>query len=241
MLYAAYINSRFKDTMDEPAPNITSIEQPVSLKTHALRALKEAIITHQLKPGQFYTEVNLSEQLGVSRTPVREALISLESLGFLSIVRGRGFQINTWTPSKVSEIYLYRKMLEMTIIRIVAPKVTPDTIQELEALHQREIEAIESGDIRSCQLADRAIHLTLAAQTENTFLYSSMESIRDQIEWIGFAYYQMRPDLMGKFTKDHQDLIAALKKGDAVSSESLMSRHIDQGERESIKHYSRTR
>jgi len=131
---------------------------------------------------------------------------------FVTIVRGRGFLINTWDTKFVSESYLFRKMLEMTIIRLVAPKVTQHTIEELDAMHRREITAIQSGKIRSHQLADRAIHLALAAQTENTFLYSAMESIRDLIEWIGFQYYQMRPDLLEKFTKIIKNSSTHLKR-----------------------------
>ena len=135
--------------MTEPIPSILNIEKPVSLKEQALKALKEAIITHQLKPGKFYSEVNLAEKLGISKTPVWEALITLSNMRFVAIVRGRGFQINTWDTKFVSEIYLFRKMLEMTIIRLVAPKVTQHTIEELDAMHRREIEAIQSGKIRS--------------------------------------------------------------------------------------------
>jgi len=56
--------------MTEPIPSILNIEKPVSLKEQALKALKEAIITHQLKPGKFYSEVNLAGKLGISKTPV---------------------------------------------------------------------------------------------------------------------------------------------------------------------------
>jgi len=56
--------------MTEPIPSILNIEKPVSLKEQALKALKVAIITHQLKPGKFYSEVNLAGKLGISKTPV---------------------------------------------------------------------------------------------------------------------------------------------------------------------------
>jgi DNA-binding GntR family transcriptional regulator len=226
------------DAMIQPIPNLSSVEQFVSLKTHVLKTVKEAIITGQLKQGQFYSEVNLAKELGVSRTPIREALTNLEAMRFISIVRGRGFQINSWGPAKVSEIYLYRKMLEMTIIRIVTPKIDESAIKKLNEIQNSEALAIKDGGIRSHQLADRAIHLTLADLTENTFIYSSMESIRDLIEWVSFPYYQIHPDLMERFTNDHKKLIAALKKKDSASAESLMRSHIERGECESIKIYS---
>lgn len=64
-------------------PAISSLAKPIYLKEHALYAVKEAIITHQLKPNELCSESSLAQKLGVSRTPVREALISLASQGFV--------------------------------------------------------------------------------------------------------------------------------------------------------------
>ena len=221
--------------MAQPIPSISSFKQPDSLKKHVLIALKEAIITYQLKPGQFYSEVNLAEELGVSRTPVREALISLESMHFLKIVRGRGFQINSWTPTTVGEIYLFRKMLEMTIIRLVTSKMTIEAIEELNVIHAREMEALKDGNVRSHQIADRAIHLLLAERTENSYLYSSMVGIRDLVDWVGFGFLSDRIQVLDKFSKEHIELIDALKQKDTDSAESIMSNHIDRGETEILK------
>lgn len=221
--------------MLQPIPTIESIEQPVSLKTHVLKAVREAIITHRLKPGEFYGEVSLAEELGVSRTPVREALISLEAQRFITIVRGRGFQINAWDPLTVSEIYLYRKMLEMTIIRIAAPKMDESTIDRLKGIHVRETTALRDGNVRAHQRADRAIHLLLAEQTENSYLYNSMESIRDKVEWVGYGYLATRPHVLKKFSQEHIELTEALRIQDVDAAETIMSQHIDRGEKEILK------
>ena len=226
--------------MLQPIPTIASIEQPVSLKTHVLKAVKEAIVTHQLKPGQLYSEVNLAEELGVSRTPVREALISLENLRFISTVRGRGFRINTWNPTRVSEIYLYRKMLEMTIIRIVTPKMDVSAIEKLKEIQNREVVALKDGDVRSHQLADSAIHLALAEQTENSYLHNSMVDIRDLVDWVGYGYLSKRPQVLAKFSDEHTELISALKKRDTACAEAIMNRHIDRGETEILKAFDET-
>ena len=131
-------------------------------------------------------------------------------------------------------------MLEMTIIRLVAPKVTQHTIEELDAMHRREIEAIQSGKIRFHQLADRAIHLALAAQTENTFLLRYGKHSRPgRVD--RFSVLSDATRSFGKVYKDHKELIDTLKKGNSASAESIMSRHIERGKRESIKISSQTR
>jgi len=221
--------------MAQPIPPISSLKHPDSLKKHVLSALKEAIITYQLKPGQFYSEVNLAEELGVSRTPVREALISLESMHFLKIVRGRGFQINSLTPSTVGELYLFRKMLEMTIVRLVTSKMTLEATEELNAIHAREMGALKDGDVRSHQIADRGIHLLLAERTENSYLYSSMVDIRDLVDWVGYGFLSERIQVLDKFSQEHVELIDALKHKDTAGAESIMSSHIDRGENEILK------
>ena len=81
--------------------------------------------------------------------------------------------------------------------------MTQRTIEELDVMHLREIEAIQSGKLRSHRLADRTVHLAVVAQTEHTFLCNAMESIRDLIEWIAYRCYQIRPRILGRFTQDH--------------------------------------
>jgi DNA-binding GntR family transcriptional regulator len=210
-------------------PAISSLTKPVSLKEHALHAVKEAIITHQLKPNELYSESSLAQKLGVSRTPVREALISLVSQGFVNTVRSRGFRINVWDKKKVQEIFRFRKVLELAAVKFASPRMTADVIAKLKEIHEEELEAQAQGDARAHQLADRDIHMTLTARADNAYLLSSMAGMRDLIEWVGFEIIRQRPDLRHKFSNEHQELIAALEQGDHELAESVMSRHIDRG------------
>ena len=135
-------------------PAISSLAKPVYLKEHALYAVKEAIITHQLLPDHLYSESNLAQELGVSRTPVREALITLASQGFVTTVRGRGFKVNVCDQKMVKELYKFRKVLELAIIKFAPPKMTPEVIAKLTEIHEQEMEAISKMDARAHQLAD---------------------------------------------------------------------------------------
>ena len=210
-------------------PAISSLSQPVYLKEHALHAVKEAIITHQLKTGEIYSESNLAQDLGVSRTPVREALINLSSQGFVTTVRGRGFKVNAWDVKKAQELYMYRKVLELAIIKFASHRITPEVIKSLKDIHAEEMKAIEKKDVRAHQLADRAIHMTLASQADNGYLLSTMEGMRDLIEWLGYEIVGNQPDLQNKYSREHIELITALEQGDHELAESVMSRHIDRG------------
>ena len=216
-------------------PAISSLAKPVYLNEHALHAVKEAIITHQLKPNELYSESSLAQKLGVSRTPVREALISLASQGFITTVRGRGFRINVWDKKKVLEIYRFRKVLELATVKFASPRMTANVIAKLKEIHAEELEAMEKGDARAHQLADRAIHMTLAAQADNGYLLSSMAGMRDLVEWVGFELIRQRPDLQIKYSNEHRELITALEQGDHELAESVMSRHIDRGRVSVIK------
>jgi DNA-binding GntR family transcriptional regulator len=216
-------------------PAISSLAKPVYLNEHALQAVKEAIITHQLKPNELYSESSLAQKLGVSRTPVREALISLASQGFITTVRGRGFRVNIWDKKKVLEIYRFRKVLEIAIVKFAAPRMTADVIAKLNEIHAEELEAMEKRDTRAHQLADRAIHMTLAGQADNGYLLSSMAGMRDLVEWVGFELTRQRPDLQIKYSNEHRELITALEQGDHELAESVMSRHIDRGRVSVIK------
>ena len=216
-------------------PSISSIAKPVYLKEHALHAVKEAIITHQLKPNELYSESSLAQELGVSRTPVREALISLASQGFVNTVRGRGFRVNVWDEKKILEVYRFRKVLELATIKFASPRMTDNVITKLKEIHAEEMKAIEDGDVRAHQLADRAIHMTLAAQADNSYLLSSMAGMRDMVEWVGFEIIRQKPELQKKYSNEHLELIAALEQGDHELAESVMSRHIERGRVSVIK------
>lgn len=215
--------------------NLTSIKHPPSLKERVYEIVKEAITVKKFLPGQYYSVVKLADELGVSRTPVREALIELSSVGFLTVTPAKGFRINAWNKRKIKELYSFRKIIEIAVIKKVTPRVEEAFIEELKSIESKERRFLIDQDIRSHQLADRSIHLVLAKKTDNIYLYNAIKGIRDLIEWIGYEIVSSRHEVMEDFSDDHKRLIEALANKNMSLAEIIMKDHINNGEREALR------
>jgi DNA-binding GntR family transcriptional regulator len=172
-----------------------------------------------------YSEPEIARQLGISRTPVREALLDLSSRGFVTFIPRRGFQIKAITEKSIRELYVFRMVLETGIMRIAAPRITEDTIQRLEALHREDKRAAARQDLHRFIHINREFHGLLAALTENSFLVSSFENVRELIE-LASLNIRSRIHRMPEAVKEHKAIIDRLKERDTEGAVAMMQRHI---------------
>ncbi|MGD2186046.1 MAG: GntR family transcriptional regulator, partial [Desulfobacterales bacterium] len=110
---------------------IIPISRSKSLKEQAYDKLKELIITGALEPGTLHNEKRLAEALGVSRTPVREALLELSREGMVAFVPGKGVEIFRFTTQQVREVFEIRRIIEGYIIKKIASRLTDADIKEI--------------------------------------------------------------------------------------------------------------
>jgi DNA-binding GntR family transcriptional regulator len=206
-------------------PKLRSIELPSCLKDLAFDSLKEAILSGDLKPGVLYSEPEIAKQLGISRTPVREALLDLSSRGFVAFIPRRGFQIKEITEKSISELYVFRMVLETGIIRIAAPRIDEAAIMRLEALHKEDKRAAAQQDMHGFIHVNREFHGYLAALTENSFLISAFENVRELIE-LASLNIRGRTHRMPDAVKEHKAIIDRLKERDTEGAVAMMQRHI---------------
>jgi DNA-binding GntR family transcriptional regulator len=128
--------------------------------------IEEAIVSGELEPGSVLRQEQLSEQFGVSRTPVREALRRLAALGLVSFVPNRGVRVRTLSHAELEQAFLVRAELEALVTEIAAPKLTSEALAELHACEQRfarltkELRSREPGGDRRSLMANwmRANH-----------------------------------------------------------------------------------
>ncbi|MBI4757519.1 MAG: GntR family transcriptional regulator, partial [Chloroflexi bacterium] len=105
----------------EPTFQLARVEGPLSLKDKAYAAIKDAILSLQLKPGEPLVETELAEQLGISKTPVRDALQHLERGGFVTRVLFKGTYVTEVTLKDLKEVFQLRAVLEGLAARLAAP------------------------------------------------------------------------------------------------------------------------
>jgi DNA-binding GntR family transcriptional regulator len=193
----------------------------VPLRDQVHRALVERILREELRAGGRLSDTVLAAALGVSRTPVREALVRLEREGFLESDVGRGFFVKPLSTREVRDVYPILWTLEILALRS-SPPPHAGRLAELDRINgQME----ESGDDPERRMeADMAWHRTLLEGCGNEQLLEMIATIKSRIWRYEYAYMQ-RAVLFPVSTSDHQQIARAVAGGDVPAAAELLERH----------------
>ena len=161
------------------------LTRPETFKDAAHQEIKKLLSTGRLGEDTFYSAVGFAEMLGVSRTPVREALLQLSAEGFLTAVDGRGFKIRRLTPKEIRDFFETRRIVELYVIERVARDISDQALDKLRKLTDRMSACGQRGDAVEFLEADKAFHLHLINIHGNGHLQSVMNNVRDLISMLG--------------------------------------------------------
>jgi DNA-binding GntR family transcriptional regulator len=192
--------------------------------------LWQRIVSHQLQPGDKLSDLRLSEELRVSRTPVREALHRLAQEGIVRAESRRGFYVSHFSSEDVREVYDVRTALEVLAVRLALPHLRGADLTaaqaELDAVSRR----LHAGDPEANEtflVIDRACHEMLVQAANNRRLAGMMTSLQAQLRV--FQFYGIHfQDMMKLSLEHHQAILAALRAGDGPAAEAAMERHIQE-------------
>lgn len=203
----------------------TSTIQRLSLGEQALALLRQAMIAGEMRPGEIYSAAALATRLGVSNSPVREAMLTLVNQGLMEPVRNRGFRVVPITECDMRNIHQIRGMLEVPAMRQLAEMDVEVDVPRFEKLADTIVATAKSKDITKYLLADRDFHLGLTAYLGNERLTALVGNLRDQTRLYGLH------DLAGTSTLvdsalEHQQLLDAIVAGDPDRTEDVMVRHL---------------
>lgn len=194
-----------------------------SLADDASARIRRAIVAGELSAGTALPEDKLAAQLGVSRVPVREALVELEQEGLVDFdPRGR-CRVRTFTEEDFEELFSMRCTLEVMAARLVAKRMTKEDVQELEAMI-REQQAAD--DLTELSLLDVAFHDRIIQAARHRTLAVCWKTIRSQIEvWLARAHRAQAARHLSSIeltVPGHRQLLAALCSGSESKAESAM-------------------
>jgi DNA-binding GntR family transcriptional regulator len=201
-----------------------------NLTDHVYRAVKQRILTQEIEIGTRLRDEALAAQLGVSRTPVREALMRLHRDGLVDIVPRSGTRVRSFTDSDIDEIYDLRIVLESFAVRKATSRLTDDAIARLRELHQKAEAALEAGNSRPALEFDREMHAAIIDACGNTKLQKFMAIINDYVTL--FRNLGARTPFHRGFTYRHADIIKALERRDPEAAARALSEHIETAKRE---------
>jgi DNA-binding GntR family transcriptional regulator len=169
---------------------------PVLRRQEAERRLREAILRAELEPGERLIEDELAAWLGVSRTPVREALARLASEGLVVIDSNRGARVAPFDPDEVRDLVELSRELVLLAQRLAASRATDEEIRTIRSCHDRRLAALAAGDGPGVEAATRQFHMTILAASRNRELqriYPILELRLERVfrltfpEWLGAA------------------------------------------------------
>ena len=209
---------------------IIPISRAKTLKEQAYDKLKELIITGALEPGALQNEKRLAEALGVSRTPVREALLELSQEGMVTFVPGKGVEICKFTTQQVREVFEIRKIIEGYIIKKIASQVTPEDIKEIdENISNQEKMLLKTERLAFIEY-DKQFHLYLASKIGNQQIESILDNLRDQMHLMGIRAVEDE-SRMKQVIEEHRAIFSGLKEGSPQKAFDALIDHLENTEK----------
>ncbi|WP_180900363.1 GntR family transcriptional regulator [Martelella soudanensis] len=195
------------------------------------RQLLDEVREGRLNPGDRLRETDLAERLGVSRTPVREAIRLLETDGIVTHVPRLGATIRTLDYAEVMELYEMRAVLEGTAARLAARAASEIEIDELFDMN-RELERL--GNDPEAFVLNRQFHAALLDAAKNRFLSWSISSLQKSLMILGPTTLT-EPDRAEKAVEEHYGILEALRARDGKLAEAAMRAHIEMAQRVRVR------
>ena len=205
-----------------------------NLGEEVYRLLWKRILDRGLRPGDKLSDLRLSHELGVSRTPTREALQRLVSDGIVRAERNRGFFVSSFSANDIAEIYDLRATLETMALRAAVPRLTPDMLRsaqiDLDHVEARLNAASSESEKLEAHTAflevDRGFHRLLVELAGNSRLQNVVEGL-----WAQIAVFQWAGGFRDHWTDAaltrHRSIIAAMLEGDVERATEELRQHID--------------
>ncbi len=208
-----------------------SVAAGPSLRDEIVDELRERIISGELRPGERLRERALSEEFGVSRVPVREAILVLEQQRLLRTEPRVGATVTDLTGRDVAELFDVRLALEPLTAALAARSHTEQDIAQLESDHARAVEASRDRDARAGSLANADFHLSLLRAAHSELLWQAAGPLHPQIQRL---FRQTITEHEQALCADHGQILAAVLAGDEELAAFWARRHVEQTRERSI-------
>ena len=214
--------------------------QPIDLDTYqplreaVCETLRDAIRKGILEPGERLMEVQLAEELGISRTPVREAIRKLEQEGYVIMMPRRGTYVSDISTNDVKEIFEIRSALESLATGLAARRIEPDELETLQNL-LIEIEGyIAKNDMEKIVETDIKFHGLLYQVSRNERLVNIINNLKEQLarfRTLSMSY----PGRLQETLEEHSEMVEAIANGDVSAARDAAEHHMERAEKTLLK------
>ena len=209
----------------EPKLEVT-MDEYLPLRDVVFKTLRQAILRGELKPGERLMEIKLANKLGVSRTPIREAIRKLELEGLVLMIPRRGAEVAEITEKSLNDVLEVRKALEELSVQLACERITPEQVEEMKMAAEDFRKVLKSGDVTKIAEADVKFHDIIFAATNNQRLITLLNNLREQMYRFRVEYLKQK-ECYPQLLEEHDKLIALISGGEVEEACELMGCHID--------------
>lgn len=202
-----------------------NVNEYLPLRDVVFNTLRQAIITGEFAPGERLMEISLANRLGVSRTPVREAIRKLELEGLVIMIPRKGAQVAKITEKNLRDVIEIRTVLEEFAAVLACERIDQAELHDLRQAHEDFIRSVENGDILDIVDKDETFHDTIFRATNNDRLISIINNLREQFYRYRMEYVKdirQRSNLV----EEHRELLDAISSRDSIKAKELMRTHL---------------
>ena len=196
------------------------------LRDVVFNTLRQAILRGELKPGERLMEIQLANKLGVSRTPIREAIRKLELEGLVLMIPRKGAEVADITEKSLRDVLEVRKSLEELAVQLTCDKITKEQIRELEQAAEQFKKTLKSNDITEIAEADVRFHDIIYLATDNQKLILLLNNLREQMYRYRIEYLK-RADKYSQLLAEHEEIIRHIEKKQKKEAAEIVCKHID--------------
>ena len=203
-----------------------NMNEYLPLRDVVFNTLRKAILRGELKPGERLMEIQLANKLGVSRTPIREAIRKLELEGLVLMIPRKGAEVAQITEKNMQDVLEVRKALEELSVQLACERITPEQVEEMKMAAEDFRKFLKSGDVTKIAEADVKFHDIIFAATNNQRLITLLNNLREQMYRFRVEYLKQK-ECYPQLLEEHDKLIALISGGEVEEACELMGCHID--------------
>lgn len=215
--------------MEEKKLSPIKLENYKPLREIVFETLREAIINGTLKPGERLMEVQLAEDMGVSRTPVREAIRKLELDGFVLMVPRKGAYVAGISTKEIADVFEVRAALEALAAGLAAERITEEELGDLHRLMVEVNISSEAGDLERVVRSDTDFHDLIFKASRNNRLVQIINKLREQIQRFRSTSLSY-PGRIKETIEEHKKLLGAISDRNIELARNVAREHIENAE-----------
>lgn len=206
-----------------------NMNEYLPLRDVVFNTLRQAILKGELAPGERLMEIQLAERLGVSRTPIREAIRKLELEGLVLMIPRKGAEVAKISEKSLRDVLEVRRSLEELATELACQRMTSDDIDQLEKAQKIFVEAIETMDVVRIAETDEAYHDIIYAGTGNSRLVQILNNLREQMYRYRLEYIK-DADKRQVLLLEHENILRAIRNRQVEEAKKAIREHIDNQE-----------